>query len=207
MVCLVGVTGIARAGKDTLADCLTHTAHDKKVSLAAPLKLGVAAMLDIPLVWTNSDDIKEQQLPGFDFTLRRAMQTLGTEWGRALNENLWVDIANKKYRQHVEQMRALKITDSLFVVPDVRFDNEADWILSNGGEVIRVVRDVENPVESHASESGVSDNLVSQIIHNNGTKEEFMHRAKEIRKELIAQEEMWTEMAERLVMLNIKSNH
>ena len=205
MVCLVGVTGIARAGKDTLADCLASTKYDIKASLAAPLKLGVATMLDIPLVWTNSDDINEQQLPGFNFTLRRAMQTLGTEWGRALDRNLWVDIANKKYRQHVELMRTLKVVDSLFVVPDVRFDNEADWILANGGEVIRVVRDVENPVESHASEAGVSDNLVTQIIHNNGTKEEFMYRAKELRKELIEEGRVWAETAERL-NLHTKSN-
>lgn len=207
MVCLVGISGIARAGKDTLADCLTHTAHDKKVPLAGPLKLGVATMLDVPLVWTNSDDIKDKELPEFGFSLRKAMQTLGTEWGRALSEDLWVNIAHKKYRQHVEQMRGLGVTDSLFVVPDVRFGNEANWILEQGGVIIRVVRDVENPVEAHASEAGVPEELISATLHNNSTKEEFMHRAKEIRKELIAQEEMWTEMAERLVMLNIKSNH
>jgi hypothetical protein len=199
MVCLVGVTGIARAGKDTLADCLASTKYDVKVPLAGPLKLGVATMLDVPLVWTNSDDIKDKELPEFGFSLRKAMQTLGTEWGRALSEDLWVNIAHKKYRQHVEQMRVLEVTDSLFVVPDVRFDNEASWIREQGGEVIRVVRDVEKRVEAHAREAGVSEDVRSITVHNNNTKEEFMYRAKELRKELIAQEQQWTETAARIL--------
>ena len=187
MVALVGVTGIARAGKDTLADCLASKQYDKKVSLAEPIKLGVATMLDIPLVWTNTDGVKDSTVPGFDFTLRKAMQTLGTEWGRALDENVWVDIARKKLKAHREWMLTLDVDDSVVVIPDVRFNNEAEWILQEGGLVIRVEREVDRPVQSHASEVGVSNKYIALSMDNNGTKEEFMYRARELRNTLVKQ--------------------
>lgn len=186
MTVVVGITGIARAGKDTLADCLASKPHDKKVSLAEPIKLGVATILNIPIVWTNTDGIKDSTVPGFNFTLRKAMQTLGTEWGRALDENVWVDIARRKLNSHREGMDNLGITDSVFVIPDIRFNNEAEWVLGEGGVVIRVQRGDAPPVQSHASEAGVSNKHVAIVMDNNGTKEEFMYRAREMRSVLVS---------------------
>jgi len=187
MVTLVGITGIARAGKDTLADCLASKPYDKKVSLAEPIKLGIATMLDIPLVWTNTDGVKDSTVPGFNFTLRKAMQTLGTEWGRALDENVWVDIAHKKLKAHREWMLTLDVDDSVVVIPDIRFNNEAEWIRGEGGVVVKVDRAVNKPVQQHSSEVGVSNRYIDLIIQNNGTKEVFMYRAKELRNMLVKQ--------------------
>ena len=53
------------------------------------------------------------------------------------------------------------------VITDVRFDNEATWIQSLGGEVWRVERPgIEQ--NSHVSEEPISDHLVSRTINNAG---------------------------------------
>tara|TARA_R100000808_G_C2153713_1_gene164220 strand:- start:3898 stop:4692 length:795 start_codon:yes stop_codon:yes gene_type:complete len=75
-------------------------------------------------------------------TAREFMQFFGTEIMRKMYPNIWVDNTIKKI---------LAEGSELAVIPDVRFPNEVEAILSNGGEVIRLTRVHEE--DSHASET------------------------------------------------------
>lgn len=115
---LIGIAGPARAGKDTLADYLLENLGDNwgRSSFADPMK----AMLKVIGV-DCSDDAKDKMDDYFGVTPRRMMQTLGTEWGRDLiDKDFWVKV--------FARMNAGKS----LIVPDVRFENEAELVRSNG---------------------------------------------------------------------------
>jgi len=75
-------------------------------------------------------------------TAREFMQFFGTEIMRKMYPNIWVDNTIK---------RILAEGSKLAVIPDVRFPNEVESILENGGEVIRLTRVYEE--DDHASET------------------------------------------------------
>jgi hypothetical protein len=57
------------------------------------------------------------------------------------------------------------------VITDVRFDNEAQWVLDQGPQnrIVAVLRDV--PRMDHSSERGVAAGLVTDTVHNDGSLE------------------------------------
>jgi hypothetical protein len=154
---IIGFTGAAGSGKDTAADYLVSQYGFIKVSFAAILKnmLSVAGLPEP----SNRDD-KEKNVEGFNFTWREAAQTLGTEWGRNLDENIWVKLTMAKLD-----------SDKNYVFSDVRFDNEAQAIIRSGSGInFKVCYRSANLGENsnHASEQGVSGLYIGQEIDNSG---------------------------------------
>jgi len=96
-------------------------------------------------------------------TPRRAMQTLGEEWGRQLiGKDIWV----KAWQRRLEEVAAF-MPDVGIICDDLRYPNELDAVLRNGGTVIRVTRPDAPKVESHSSEE---HHLFSQrVLVNDGT--------------------------------------
>lgn len=155
---IVGITGRAGAGKDTASEGLRRLGF-RTMRFSDALKDGLAAMLGVPRSRIEDWPGKEEVLPGVGYTPRYLMQTLGTEWGRdTIHPDLWVRIT---------MARAAGIPR--VVIPDVRFDNEAQAIVDRGGLVIRVWRNGTEPGPAHASEAGVSERLVSSTVLNNDT--------------------------------------
>jgi hypothetical protein len=110
---MIVIAGRAGSGKDTLADYLcAHQGH-AKVALADPMK-GFCAKI---FGWEHSRMWGESYLrnapdPEWDgLTARHALQTLGTEWGRACHPDVWV-----RY--------LLRTAPERSVVSDIRFPNE-----------------------------------------------------------------------------------
>lgn len=77
-------------------------------------------------------------------TPRIAMQTLGTEWGRRLHADIWVEAT----------LRPLDLSQR-WVVCDVRFPNEVAGVRRYGGRVIRRLRGA--PESDHPSETALAD--------------------------------------------------
>ncbi|ARM83971.1 deoxynucleotide monophosphate kinase family protein [Marinobacter salarius] len=164
---LIGVTGKARSGKDTVAKALIERFGLVKYSFADPMKEGVKVMFGLSEDHVNGD-LKEQVIPSIGVSPRRILQTLGTEWGRDIIRNdLWVVLAQKKW-EAVKQA-----TDETFhggmIVPDVRFEDEAEFIRSNGGTLIHIERDAAQEIEGHISEAGVKWQKGDARVKNNGT--------------------------------------
>lgn len=110
---------------------------------------------------------------------RKLLQWLGTEWGRSISETLWIDLWRKEVYKALAQ-------DIIVLVDDCRFDNEAKAIKALGGKVVRLVgktdkRDVvRGGLEKHASESGLSPELIDFTLPNNSTKKAFLDNVEEV---------------------------
>ena len=164
---LIGLTGSARCGKDTIAEELSKNYGFFKIAFADPLKQMVGALLSMkpPVL----EEFKDKELAFLDgVTPRRLLQTLGTEWGRQIiMDDIWLRFAQEK----IDICRAQAFND--IVITDVRFDNEAEFIQKQGGVVFRVIRPDAPKVHAHASEAGVKQTLTNGHIYNTGTLEEL----------------------------------
>lgn len=157
---LIGITGKAGAGKDTVADILVGKLDYIHLSFAGPLK----EALSVLGIGEPTRALKETNLPGKPYSYRLAAQTLGTEWARSLDTNFWVGLALDRVKEWNSRGR------ENIVFSDVRFDSEAEMIRANGGKVILVTGrayEVANP--GHASEAGISSVLIDAAVDNTGT--------------------------------------
>lgn len=162
MIKLIGLTGMARSGKDTAALYLRDEKKFKTYAFAEPIKEACKVMFN----WTDdhvNGALKELIDHHYGVSPRYAMQTLGTEWGReTMNPNIWL----KRAQCEIDD-------NELLVITDIRFNNEARLIRNNGGIVINVIRDDRPDVKAHSSENGVHLNLINHNVLNNGTIEEL----------------------------------
>lgn len=105
-------------------------------------------------------------------TPRQILQTLGTEFGRSISEDIWIRIALEKARRVIESGRVAVITD-------VRFLNEAKALFDSGNEVWDIQRPSlpDSSVLKHSSEQDQNSEEMAQYvtntIHNNGTVEDL----------------------------------
>ncbi|MDZ7824434.1 MAG: hypothetical protein U5K75_10645 [Ahrensia sp.] len=172
---VIGLSGLAGAGKSTLA-CLLIAEHGYKlIKFADPLKAMLRGyyenlgLSDHAIQLRIEGSLKE--VPDADLggkTPRYAMQTLGTEWGRALiGQHLWTNAAETKLQN------ALACGQRV-VFDDLRFENEAAVIRRNGGTVVRIERTgVALSDSAHASELGVKADVV---IVNDGEPEAMLEQ-------------------------------
>lgn len=171
---LIGITGKAGSGKDTLADALVLEYGAVKYNFALPLKQALNAMFGWTMDQWNDREWKEGIIPWLGKSPRMLAQTLGTEWGRELvHPELWVLLAEQRYKAHVAQG-----PDRVpFVIPDVRFDNEAIMIRQLGGVVIEAVRPQAQAIAAHKSENGLKAGLVDLHLMNNRSVQDYLERA------------------------------
>jgi len=160
---IIGLTGKAGSGKDTMADYLVQNYGFIKVSFAGPLKAGLAAM-GMPEPKSRED--KEKPIEGFNFSWREAAQKLGTEFGRGLDSDIWVKLLLKHIAQHPE-CGLCHFGCSL--------ENEAALIRQGGYPVVHIRgRQVElGPLAEHASEAGIAEVSRDFVILNEGTLAEL----------------------------------
>ena len=166
---LIGLTGYAGSGKDTVRNIMEQEGF---VGLA--FADGIRGMLRELLTSAGIDDayidertLKETIIPELGVSYRHMAQSLGTEWGRNLRRDFWLRIAAAFV---VDQMDA---GETHFVISDVRFANEAEWVRNKGGQIWRVHREGLAGVRAHVSESGVDNIKPDRTIHNNGTPEQL----------------------------------
>lgn len=157
---LIGLTGKARSGKDTVAAMILENAmFTTKYSFADPIRAmlkGLGVDMNDPF-WIKH---KEDPIGPSGFSPRVLMQTLGTEWARALDENFWINLAQAKLDS---------LEGCMMVVPDVRFENEAAWIRQAGGVVCHITRPDAPTVAAHSSEAGVRYKSGDLCLVNDGT--------------------------------------
>ncbi len=184
---LVAFSGFKTAGKDAAASVLINEYGFKKIALADPVR-DLAYAID-PIVEVETDsyidygccddcgtstviETKEIRLRylideyGWDYCknaypeVRRLMQAVGTEGGRALfGENFWVDQLAAKYD--------FTNDDKRYVLTDARFLNEGRFVQNNGGTLIWIDRPGLGS-DGHASESGELREIADYIITNDG---------------------------------------
>ena len=162
---LIGLTGHAGSGKDTVRNIMETEGF---VGLA--FADGIRGMLRKLLTSAGIDDacidertLKEAIIPELGVSYRHMAQSLGTEWARNLRRDFWLRIAAAFV---VDQMDA---GETHFVISDVRFANEAEWVRNKGGQIWRIHREGLAGVRPHVSESGIDNIKPTRTIHNNGS--------------------------------------
>lgn len=148
---LIGLTGKARSGKDTVAKILWTNLGFTRLAFADPVKLAAQKMFGLTEQQTWSDELKEVVIPHWNMTPRQMFQRLGTEAGRdVFGPDLWIKRLAISYS-------LLCHTDDI-VISDVRFDEEAESIRKAGGVIIQVVRGdgLSGEEAGHRSEQGLS---------------------------------------------------
>jgi hypothetical protein len=120
--------------------------------------------------YITNRELKEAEIPGLGVSARHMMQTLGTEWARHhLAEDFWLKLA----ATNMAHMRGHGYRN--FVVSDVRFANEAEWVRTQGGEIWMLERPGLAPVRKHVSEC--VQFRVDQVLRNDGSLAKLEHTA------------------------------
>ena len=181
---IIGMCGLIGTGKDTVADILVNNYNFIKVSFADKLKDGVATVFswdrnmlegttDESRTWREQKDEFWSRETNEHITPRLVLQMFGTDCMRnGFYNGIWVSLVKQQILQNPEQN---------FVIPDVRFENEAVMIKEVGGEVWRICRGQDpqwftqyltndiKPVNIHESEWRWAKLDFDCIIENNDT--------------------------------------
>lgn len=123
---IIGLMGYARVGKDTVASELGMAVYH----FADDLKADVAPLIQ----HLGLDPILDKEI------IRPIYVAYGTA-ARATNPRYWVE------------RLAGRIHDQELVIADVRYANEVDWILSQGGKVFYLTRQGVNPANDEEAAS------------------------------------------------------
>lgn len=174
---LIGLTGFKKSGKDAFAS--TFVRHNFQVlRVADTLKemlrtfYRMAGLSETDIERKIEGDLKEAPcrfLAGH--TPRRAMQTLGTEWGqdmffREIWSNIWKErVAN---------------CNGPVICPDIRFLHEEAALRDLGGALIRIDRPGFEPTEYHRSELEMLQLNPDITVVNDGTLDQLHKQAQEL---------------------------
>jgi len=164
---IIGLSGYAQSGKDTLAGMLIGLHKYENRSFADPIR---------KLLYETNPLVKDEyrvksvvDAYGWDKAkvefpeLRNLLQTLGVGARHVFNDQFWVD----------QGLAGLSAGDKV-VITDVRFPNEADAIKNLGGQIWRIKRLGIGAVNEHVSETAMDGYKVDQIFINNGSIENLM---------------------------------
>ena len=151
---IIAFTGAKTVGKTTVAKALQKRIEGSHVlSFATPLK-AMASALGIPSEYIDVN--KEETIPSICVSSRELLCSLGTDWGRNfLGQDVWVKFL---------ELRANQLDpDCTIIIDDLRFNNEAEWVLQNGGIVFKLTREGKDYDYSHVTERPIRDELILYI--------------------------------------------
>ena len=166
---LIGLSGKMGVGKDYIAHNILMPYLEKKniktlmIAFADQIKVNTSVKHNINLF--DMYDTKNENI-------RRLLQKEGTENGRdKYGDNIWINYVDKW--TDIYSKRGIQA----FIIMDVRFKNEADYIKSKNGLLIRIEAPLRNKeriineknsleIQKHISEIDLDDYKFDNIINN-----------------------------------------
>ena len=173
---LIGLAGKAGAGKDTVADYLWEKEGAIKIAFADALRSAATSIFGLGPVNFLDRDLKEEEVKYWGMTPRRMLQLLGTEATKPVfGDDIWL-------KRWFLSYSAVRDTDHV-VVPDVRFDVEAEAIRHLGGTIVHIVRPgagLSGAASGHSSEAGIELRNGDMYLSNRGSVEDLRHKVDEL---------------------------
>jgi hypothetical protein len=158
---LIGLVGKKRAGKDSFASILVEKYCYKRLAFADPIKHVCRHLFDFNEDQLNGD-AKEIVDERWCIAPREAFQIVGTDFVRHhLNEDHFIKLLDGKRSQ----------ISTPVVISDVRFPNEAAYVLKHGGILVKIERNIIHE-DAHVSEA-VDTIRCDYTIENNGNLEQY----------------------------------
>lgn len=169
---IIGITGLAGAGKDTVGSYLVTNFDFTRYGFADKLKeLALQANPYIYEAKLQLADLVSEV--GWDkaknecYSVRQLLQGIGHGARLVFNDSFWID-----------QVLKIDLPDKV-VITDVRYANEFDAVREAGGKIIRVLRDVEL-VNNHITEVGHKDIPVDYHLDNNSSRRELYQQINDL---------------------------
>ncbi len=133
MVKVIGLSGVARVGKDTLFNSLSALGGNKnytRMAFADELKYECDEFLKRNVnISAFTEDDNEKAL------IRPFLVTYGSHLRRRINKRCWVEKVEAKI------LKMTNLNSTVFIT-DVRYQNEMEWIQNTmGGKIIYITRD------------------------------------------------------------------
>lgn len=180
---LIGVSGKKRSGKDTAGKYLTDVHNFARKAFADSLKALVSKMYNIDIKWFHDDYRKEFGLRHLPVTeeskeLVPIDDFYKSEDGTLYHTPRTLCMIEGVFKRKVDPLYWCKqVVDGgdfsvdNIVITDVRFKNEAEYIKSKGGILLRINR-TQGPslLSTHQSETDLDDYQFDYVIQNDGNK-------------------------------------
>lgn len=168
---IIGLHGLAGSGKDSVGLYLEDVYHFERAALAKQIKDAACVLFGLTPEHFDDRNLKETEIPWLGKSPRQVAQLLGTEFGRRyFGSDIWIKTA----KQRLDAWRADFLEQTFhplcgFVLTDIRYEDEAAWVRSEGGTVWHIQRPGIIPVSSHSSENGIDVAHGDFVIENDGT--------------------------------------
>lgn len=164
---IVGLSGYARTGKDTVAGILIEHYGFERRAFADVLRQSIYRlnpMTGNTVRVANLVDEYGWEVAKANPEVRRLLQVMGTEVGRELfGADVWVK-------------QAMKDLPERTVFTDLRFPNEATAIRKRGGTVWRVSRPDVDAINGHESERAMDNYAFDAWVKNDSNIDYLRHQ-------------------------------
>lgn len=193
---IIGISGKKRSGKNTIALAIKKAYYKassngtipnlviKELAFADAVKEVAAVALGLPKDEFFNDECKQKEYLFFDGTIltgRQILQKIGTDCLRNhLNYSIWItNIQNKIKRSNSD----------IFIITDVRFKNEMDFLVYKEAYSIRVNRlDLPND-DNHISEVDLDEEKrFDLVVTSNSSEPDYKQRYFELSDNVIIPE-------------------
>jgi dephospho-CoA kinase len=169
---IIGLSGYAQSGKDTVAEYLVNEYGFTRVAFADPIRKMLYAM-NPQVDGTRLVDLVDEY--GWDIAkkkpeIRELLQSLGFSARQIIDDRVWIAAA----------FHYMTDKTANYVIADVRFINEAHMIHSEGGKVWRVIRPGIEAVNTHISETELDRFNFDLILNNDGSVEQLNFLVKQL---------------------------
>ena len=195
---IIALTGPKGSGKDTVAEIIKSQYSWKfdieTIAFADPIKQRVNHIFDLPSAGIGDSDKYAAYDKFKRSTLTYDLPDIGTysvsgrhvvrEIGMMMREydvNQFTDYVHNRF----DECRFLE--NKIFIVTDLRFDNEYMMLKSWNAKMVKIIRP-QYQHDGHITERGFDDHLVNKVLMNDGSLDYLHTRVKTVMDSLIVEE-------------------
>lgn len=158
---IIGLTGYAQSGKDTVAKILVEDFGYTRVAFADKIREFYYEIAP-DYVKFIVDEVGWEKAKQFS-VVRESLQDIGLGARKIFGDQFWI----------AQALRDVHFEGN-FVITDMRFPNEAEVVRKyDNAQIWRVKRDGVEAVNRHPSETAMEGERMDQIVKNNGTIEDL----------------------------------